>query len=350
MFIYALDNTITADLVPAIANDFEDVPLLPWLSVGFMAGAVAVLPLMGKLYAKYNAKWLYTIFVVIFLAASALCGAAPTMNAIIVGRVFLGLAGNGMYAGILTLLSAYTEEKERPGYLSLIGLVWGIGTVLGPVVGGAFERVNWRWSFYINLIIGGLFMPVYLFMLPPFDPLESKSVGLRERIKNFDFLGATLFIGFVISIIMAVNFGGPVYAWNNGSTIALFAVAGILLIGFGVQQRFAFLTTLTDRMFPAQMLKIREANFLFVCAACCNAAGFIPIFYIPLYFQFSRGDDALDAAVRLLPLIVVLSATILANGFLMGKLGYYFPWYFFGSILMLVGNVLFCTFPSRLHL
>lgn len=155
MFIYSLDNTITADLTPEIVNAFGSVPLLPWLSVGFMAGAVVVLLPVGKLYTKFNAKWLYIANLVVFLAASALCGAAPNMNAMIVGRVFLGVAGNGMYCGILTLLSTYTEEKERPGYLSLIGFVWGIGTVLGPVVGGAFAKVDWRWSFYINLIIGG---------------------------------------------------------------------------------------------------------------------------------------------------------------------------------------------------
>lgn len=155
MFIYSLDNTITADLTPEIVNAFGSVPLLPWLSVGFMAGGVVVLLPVGKLYSKFNAKWLYIANLVVFLAASALCGAAPNMNAMIVGRVFLGVAGNGMYCGILTLLSTYTEEKERPSYLSLIGFVWGIGTVLGPVVGGAFAKVDWRWSFYINLIIGG---------------------------------------------------------------------------------------------------------------------------------------------------------------------------------------------------
>ncbi len=346
MLIYSLDNTITADLVPAIVNDFDSVALLPWLSVGFMLGAMVSLLPGGKLYSKYNAKWLYIINVVIFLASSALCGAAPNMSAMIVGRVFLGLAGANMYGGVLTLLSAYTADQERPAYLSLIGFVWGIGTVLGPVFGGAFAKVNWRWSFYINLIIGGIFMPVYLFLLPPFDPLP-KTVSLRDRIRGFDFPGAILFLGFVASLIMAINFGGALYAWGSGSTIALFVVSGVLFIIFAIQQKFSFLTTPEERIFPVKMLRSLEANLLFISAACSNAAGFIPIFYIPVYFQFTRDDSALEAAVRLLPLIVFLSATILANGFLMGKLGYYFPWYFFGSALALAGNVLLCESESH---
>lgn len=136
MFMYSLDGTIVADLIPSIVNEFDSVPLLPWLSVGFMVGSIVTVLPLGKLFSKYNAKWLYVISVVLFLTSSALCGAAPTMSAMIVGRVFLGMSGNGIYFGIMTLLSVYTDDKERPMYLSLVGLVWGVGTVLGPVVGG----------------------------------------------------------------------------------------------------------------------------------------------------------------------------------------------------------------------
>lgn len=93
----------------------------------FMIGAVAVVLIVGKLYTLYNAKWLYIIFTVIFMAASALCGAAPTINAEIVGRVFVGVGGNGMYIGVLTLLSLNTTSRERPQYLSLT-YVYGVGT------------------------------------------------------------------------------------------------------------------------------------------------------------------------------------------------------------------------------
>ncbi|OCK99433.1 MFS general substrate transporter [Cenococcum geophilum 1.58] len=339
MFMYSLDGTIVADLVPSIVNDFESVPLLPWLSVGFMAGSIVTVLPLGKLYGKYNAKWLYIISVVLFLASSALCGAAPNMNAMIVGRVFLGMAGNGIYFGILTLLSVNTSDMERPAYLSLVGFVWGIGTVLGPVVGGAFEKVNWRWAFYINLIIGGVFSPVYLFLLPTFDP-QPEGVSLRERGRNFDIVGAALSIGTIMCLLMAINFGGALYPWNSGQIIALFVVTGVLFIAFAIQQRFAWFTTSSERMFPTHLLKIIEANLLFIAAAGCNAAGFIPIYYIPVYFQFTRGDTALEAAVRLLPLIVLLSAAIMANGYLMSKLGYYQPWYLIGGALALAGNVL----------
>lgn len=209
-------------------------------------------------------------------------------------------------------------------------------------------RLDPCWNANIDslAVIGGVFSPIYLFLVPSYDP-QPKDVSQRERGRNFDVVGAVLSISSILCLVMAINFGGTLYNWNSGRIIALFIVAGVLLVAFGIQQWFAWLTTPTDRMFPVHLLKIKEANLLFVAAAGCNAAGFLPIYYIPIYFQFTRGDTALDAAVRLLPLIILLSATIIANGYFMSKLGYYQPWYLIGGALALAGNVALCRCMIR---
>lgn len=138
---------------------------------------------------------------------------------------------------------------------------------------------------------------------------------------------------------MAINFGDALYAWYSGQIISMFVLSFVLLVAFAVQQKFAWFTTKAERM-STHLVRDREANLLFICAACANTAGFLPIYYLPVYFQFPRGDDALEAAVRLLPLITILSATIIANGYFMSKLGYYQPWYIGGAALALAGNVL----------
>lgn len=304
-----------------------------------LGGTAAVLP-FGRIYGLFDAKWLYVISALVFNAGSALCGAAPNMNAVIVGRVLAGLGGNGMYLGVMTLLSVLTTDRERPGYLSFVGLFWGIGIILGPVVGGAFTQssATWRWAFYINLCVAGLFAPVYLFWIPSFKPrAASKSSALLREI---DSVGTILSIAGLMTIIMAINFGGSIYPWNSGSVIALFVVSGVIWIAFGIQQAYSILTTETQRVFPVHFLKNLNAVLLFISMAAVNVAGFIPIYYVPIYFQFSRGDDPIQAAVRLLPLIFVLSATILCNGHLMSRFNYFQPWYIFGSILTLIGGVL----------
>ncbi|KAK3356399.1 major facilitator superfamily domain-containing protein [Lasiosphaeria hispida] len=340
IFVYSLDNTIVADVTPAAVNALGEALKLPWLSVGFLLGGAAVVLPFGKLYGLFDAKWLYILSSLIFNIGSAICGAAPNMDAFIVGRVLAGMGGNGMYLGVMTLLSVNTSDRERPGYLSFVGLVWGIGTVLGPVVGGAFteSRATWRWAFYINLCVAGLFAPVYLFWIPSFKPRAGTKAP--KLLREFDIVGSILSVGAILTLILAINLGGALYAWNSGQIIALFVVSIVLFVVFGIQQSYTVFTSPTARIFPVQFLRNWNAVLLFICAAAVNTAGFIPIYYVPLYFQFARGDNAITAAVRLLPLIFVLSAAILANGHLMSRFSLFQPWYIFGSVLTLIGGVL----------
>lgn len=269
------------------------------------------------------------------------------MNALIIGRVLAGVGGNGMYLGVMTLLSVNTSDRERPGYLSFVGLVWGIGTVLGPVVGGAFVEspATWRWAFYINLVFGAVFAPVYLFLIPSFKPRRGEKV-MQLLQREFDFVGTVLSIGAIMTLIMATNLGGALYPWKSEQIIGLFIASAVLFVLFGVQQSRAIFTSESARIFPVQFLRNWNAVLLFCCAAAVNTTGFIPIYYIPLYFQFSRGDSAIEAAIRLLPLIFILSAMILASGHLMARFSYFQPWYIFGSAVALVGGVLLCMFGS----
>ncbi|KAL9596068.1 MAG: hypothetical protein Q9219_006054, partial [cf. Caloplaca sp. 3 TL-2023] len=171
-----------------------------------MGGLCAVLP-FGRLYAVFDTKILYCLSIVLFLAGSALCGGAPTMSAMIVGRVLAGVGGNGMYIGVVTLLSVKTTDTERPTYLGLIGLVYGIGTVVGPIIGGAFagSAATWRWGFYLNLVVGGIFAPIYIFVLPSHRP--SSSVNGLKQLQSFDYVGAVLQAGSMSAVTMALNFG-----------------------------------------------------------------------------------------------------------------------------------------------
>lgn len=346
ILLYALDTTITADVIPSVIRDLGQANKLTWLTVGFLIGGASGVLLIGRLFSLFNAKHLYIGSTIFFMAGSALCGGAPSQNAFIVGRVVAGLGGNGMYMGVLTLLSVNTNDKERPMYLGLTGLVFGAGIVCGPIVGGAFARssATWRWGFYLNLVVGGIFSPVYLFLLPSFDPRGGQK--FMTRFREIDYLGSLLSIGTLVSVIMAINFGGTLYAWNSGQVIALFLIAAVLLAAFAVQQRFNIFTKESDRIFPVQFLGNKEAVLLFILSSASNAGGYIPLYYIPLLFQFTRGDDALKAAVRLLPLVFLYSFTVISNGAFMSRFGLYQPWYVAGSALLLVGGAL-CSIITR---
>lgn len=197
------------------------------------------------------------------------------MNALIIGRAIAGVGGSGMYLGTLTLLTITTTVHERPTYIGLTGLMWGIGTVLGPVVGGAFAEssATWRWAFYINLLIGAAFAPVYFMLLPGIDPHPEATV--MERVKKLDFLGIILNIGWLCCIIMAVNFGGTVYDWDSGQIIALFVVGGVLIVVFAITQTLCVFTTVEDRVFPVQFVTRPFMCLLFAMMASGGTAIFV---------------------------------------------------------------------------
>lgn len=180
-----------------------------------------------------------------------------------------------MYLGCLTLLTITTTVQERPTYIGLSGLSWGIGTVLGPVIGGAFAEssATWRWAFYINLLIGAAFAPVYFMLLPGVDP--QPDVPIIDRLKKLDFLGIILNIGWLCCIIMAVNFGGTLYEWDSAQIITLFVVGGVLLAIFAVTQAYCVFTTEEDRVFPVQFVSRPFMILLFVMMACAGTAIFV---------------------------------------------------------------------------
>ncbi|MCJ1311385.1 hypothetical protein MMC25_005056 [Agyrium rufum] len=339
-FLFALDNTLVADIQPAIIDTFHDISKLSWLTVAFPLGAASTVLVWGRLYGNFDGKWLYLLTTLIFEAGSALCGGAPNMDALIVGRAICGLGGAGMYLGVLTLLSSLIAPPDRPLFIGLMGMTWGLGTVLGPIVGGAFavSSATWRWGFYINLCIGGFFAPVYFFMIPRSDPRPGTS--FRKRFVEIDWVGGILMIGVMTTIIMAIAFGGVVYAWNSGRIIALFVLSGVLCIALCSQQTFSLATTEERRIFPVAFLRQKEMVILFVETLAAATSCFVPIYFIPLFFQFVHTDTALEAGVRLLPFICFMVFGTVLNGFAMGQYGYYMPWYVAGSTLALIGGAL----------
>ncbi|KAM0181146.1 hypothetical protein ACHAPF_001891 [Botrytis cinerea] len=321
-FLFAIDNTIVADIQTAIVEEFDEVGKLTWVSVAFMLGAAGTNLMWGKAYGTFDAKYVYIFTTLIFEVGSAICGGAPNMNALIVGRAICGLGGIGMYIGVMTVMSENTSKTERPIYLGLIGILWGIGTVVGPFIGGAFvdSSATWRWGFYINLCIGGAFAPVYVFLIPNSKPRSNLS--LLGRWGQIDWLGALFLLGAIACLLMAIAFGGVLFPWNSGSIIGLFVTGGILFIALS-HSAVIFI--------------------LFIETACAGAAVFLPIYFILIFFEIIHGESALGSGLKLLPFILVMVTMTFVNGFTLSKWGYYMPWYFGCSALQVIGSALLYT-------
>ncbi|KAL6355620.1 hypothetical protein LRP88_11223 [Fusarium phalaenopsidis] len=254
-FLFALDNTIVADIQPAILKDLDAIKLLPWVGIGFALGTMAVLP-WSKVYGIFSIREIYLFNILLFEIGSALCGAAPNMNAMILGRVIAGVGGSGMYSGTLTYVSVCTTMKERASYMAGSTVVWGIGTVLGPVVGGAFAEssATWRWGFYINLVVGTVFAPAYLFLFPSLNPQPQLST--KQKLRNMDWPMMFVFLAGSAFFIMAISFGGTLYNWHSAAEIAFWTLSGVFLVVFVLLLKFHPGVSKEHQLWPSHFLKM----------------------------------------------------------------------------------------------
>lgn len=227
----------------------------------------------------------------------------------------------------------------------------------------------------LNPMIGILCVAIATIILPATDPIPGTSQS--QRFARFDYLGSVLFTAAITCAVMAISFGGALFSWSSGAIIALFVVAAVLIIAFGVQQVFLILTRLEDRIFPVQFVGNYNAVLLFISTAAINTSCFIRKYFpghahhlhaetkkpsttsqftckYSVYrqcssncthsckSQFTRGDGALESAVRLLPLIIILATVIFVNGQVITRWGYFQDWYIIGGFLLLIGGVLMC--------
>ncbi|KAI1392650.1 MFS general substrate transporter [Hypoxylon trugodes] len=337
-FLYGLDTTIAADVQGPVVETLGHVEQLSWVGAGFPLGSICVLLLLGALYRTFNMKWNFVATVALFEVGSAICGAAPTMNALIVGRIFAGAGGSGIYLGSLQYFAVMTAEKERGLYISLISVFWGVGAVLGPVIGGAFavSSATWRWAFYINLVIGAVSAPAFLFALPNIHPMQG--VSIRTRLATIDFVGFILGAGVWVTFLLAFTMAGGQWPWKDGRTIATFVVFGVLLTLYALQQYFAVFTTPAQRLFPGHLLRDRTEVLLYIATAAGTTTLFVVVYYLPIYFQFVNNDQALMAAVRLLPFVAVAVTANLTSGSFLHLIRMYMALFVIASIFLIAGG------------
>jgi hypothetical protein len=214
---------------------------------------------------------------------------------------------------------------------------------LGPIIGGSFSvsSASWRFAFYVNLPLAALLSPVYIFLFPKHNA-QPQTPG-PTKLARIDWVGAVLNATVFTLFQVVLTFAGSTWKWNQAGPIALWVVFGASLITFVVQQVFSFFTTPERRIFPIHFLKSRTQILLYTSTAASSAGLVIAVYYLPLFFQFTRGDSAIRASVRLLPFITVTVFFIMFTGGLLPILGRYSPLYVISGVFLLIGSSLMHT-------
>jgi hypothetical protein len=194
-------------------------------------------------------------------------------------------------------------------------------------------------AFYINLPFAGLLSPVYVFVFPSWSSRPEANV--LSKIRQLDWLGATLNGAAFALLMIALTFSGSTYAWYSGAAISIWTMSGLVLITYALQQVFSFRTTSSTCILPVHFLKSRDLMLVYLSTAAAAAANSTTLYYIPLFFNFTRGDTALTAAIRILPLITVFVFFVMLAGGSLPFVGRYAPYYTVGGVALLGSALMF---------
>ncbi|KAI1370172.1 MFS general substrate transporter [Hypoxylon crocopeplum] len=339
MFLVALDKLIISTAIPQITNEFHSINDIGWYGTAYLLTNCAFLLVFGKIYSFLNVKATFLSAVVLFEVGSAVCGAAPNSIAFVIGRAIAGLGAGGIQSGVFVIIVYAVPLSRRPLYQGLFGAVYGISSVLGPLVGGAFTtNATWRWCFYINLPLGGIVLVFVFFLLRV--PSESNTMDtVTHKLQQLDAEGLIALIPGVISLCLALQWGGFTYNWSDGRIIALLVLAFVLLIIFVLIQIWK-----PERATVPPHIFVQRSIFSGFFVSCClGSHQTLLLYYLPIWFQAVKGDSAVESGIHLLPQVLALVVASILTGVLTSRVGYYTPFLILGICITAVGAGLLTT-------
>ena len=327
MFLAALDQTIVSTALPTIVADLHGASHLAWIVVAYLLAVTVSTPLWGKLGDQYGRKVFFQAAIVIFLCGSALSGLSRSMTELIAFRAIQGLGGGGLMVGAQAIVGDVVSPRERGRYQGLFGAVFGVASIIGPVLGGVFvQQLSWHWIFYINIPIGAVALVVVAIQVP----------GNLSRVHHvIDYLGAAVLTLSASCLVLFTSLGGTTYPWGSPEIVALGVAGAVLLIVFVFVERHA-----TEPVIPLHLFSNRGFSVTSVVGFVVGFAMFGAITYLPVFFQIVHGESPTLSGLRLLPLLVGLIICSTGSGIVISKTGRYRAFPIAGTALLTVGLVL----------
>src|SRR3954466_4910630 len=332
-----LDQTILATALPTVASDLGRLTDVSWVITAYVVAAAASTPLWGKLGDRHGRKPLLRAALTAFLAASAVCGLAVSILALVAARAVQGAAAGGLMSLAMAAVGDLVSPRERGRYQGYIAATFAVATVAGPLLGGLLvDGPGWRWVFYVNLPLGLLAL-AGLRTLPAAAP--------EPPAARLDAGGAALLAGATGALMLACIWGGSRYAWSSATILGLLGAGAVLSVGLVARERRA-----ADPIVPFDLLRTRTVGVACAALFLATAALFAVNVFVPLFLQVTTGATPTQAGLLLVPMMIGITLSTNLAGRAIARSGRYRAYPPAGLALMtvaLTGLALAAHHPSR---
>ncbi|MCJ1399896.1 hypothetical protein MMC11_003099 [Xylographa trunciseda] len=335
------DRMIIATAIPGITNDFHSIDDIGFYGSAYMLTAAIFNPLFGKIYQLYSTKWVFLVSILVFEVGSALCGAAPSSAALIVGRAIAGIGAAGIFCGGIMIIVPLVPLRRRPIFTAFFGIAFAVSSVLGPLIGGTFtdnRSLTWRWCFYINLPIGAFTFIAILLLLHLESPPREK-LSVLEQLKRLDPLGLLFLVPSMVCLILALQWGGTTYPWSAPRIIGLLVTFAVLLVAFLAVEVLMPETA----MAPTRVILNRSVGGSLLFVFLLSGGMMLVVYYLTIWFQAAQGQSAQEAGIRTIPLVLSMTVLGIAGAIVTEKIGYYVPAMLLSPFLCAVGGGMLST-------
>lgn len=310
LLLAALDQTIVGTALPTIVGDLGGASHLSWVVTAYLLAETIATALAGKLGDLFGRKLVFQISVAIFMVASFFCGFAQNMAWLVAWRGVQGVGAGGILVTAMALIADYIPLRERGKYQGALGGVFGVVTVLGPLLGGLFtDHLTWRWAFYINIPLGLLVMFICATTMPKI-PTARRPV--------IDYLGITMIAVASTCLILMTSWGGSEYPWASPEIIGL-GVGGLLALALFVLVELRA----EEPMLPMRLFRNQVFSICGLLSFIVGFSMFGALTFLPTFLQYVQGVSATASGLRMLPMVFGLLITSMASGTIVGRTGRY---------------------------
>lgn len=327
MLLAALDQTIVATALPTVVADLGGAGHQSWVVTSYLLASTITTVVVGKLGDLFGRKTVFQAAIAFFLAGSTLCGLSSTMPMLVASRALQGIGGGAIMVTSMAVIGEVIPLRDRGRYQGALGAVFGVTTVIGPLLGGFFtDHLSWRWAFWINVPVALVVLVVAASTIP--------ALG-RTGKPIIDYAGIALIGVGATGLTLATSWGGSTYAWSSPTIVGLFIASAVALAAFVKIELRASEPVLPIRLFADPVFT--------VCCALSFVVGFAmlgALTFLPTFMQFVDGVSATVSGMRTLPMVAGLLITSIGSGILVGRTGRYKVFPVVGTAVMTVGFVL----------